>query len=175
MSAPAVLVGIDTEADDQWSAAGREKNEVRNAERLPALQARRLARKAVSVVADTPVAEAIRGADESHARAVVIVDHEDKPIAILNETAVMATPEQRRPWLEAGSLARTLEPSLVLPAEISETLGDTNDAVTLSRQGVQEFEEHLARENPELVPMRTTDTGATPYATKDEVRAFFVR
>jgi hypothetical protein len=34
-----VLVGIDTEADDQWSAAGREKNEVRNAERLPELQA----------------------------------------------------------------------------------------------------------------------------------------
>jgi hypothetical protein len=37
--APAILVGIDTEADDQWSAAGREKNEVRNSERLPALQA----------------------------------------------------------------------------------------------------------------------------------------
>jgi peptidoglycan/xylan/chitin deacetylase (PgdA/CDA1 family) len=36
---PAVLVGIDTEADDQWSAAGREKSEVRNAARLPALQA----------------------------------------------------------------------------------------------------------------------------------------
>src|SRR5262249_29219521 len=45
--------------------------------------------------------------------------HEDKPIAILNETAVMATPEQRRPWLEAGSLARTLEPSMVLPADLS--------------------------------------------------------
>jgi hypothetical protein len=37
--APAVLVGIDTEADDQWSAGGRERLEVRNAERLPALQA----------------------------------------------------------------------------------------------------------------------------------------
>ena len=36
---PAVLVGIDTEADDQWSARGRHANEVRNAERLPALQA----------------------------------------------------------------------------------------------------------------------------------------
>ncbi len=35
----AVLVGIDTEADDQWSAAGRARNEVRNALRLPALQA----------------------------------------------------------------------------------------------------------------------------------------
>jgi len=35
---PAILVGIDTEADDQWSSAGRERLEVRNAERLPALQ-----------------------------------------------------------------------------------------------------------------------------------------
>jgi peptidoglycan/xylan/chitin deacetylase (PgdA/CDA1 family) len=32
-------VGIDTEADDQWSARGREQMSVRNAERLPALQA----------------------------------------------------------------------------------------------------------------------------------------
>jgi hypothetical protein len=39
MSAPAILVGIDTEADDQWSAQGREENAVRNADRLPALQA----------------------------------------------------------------------------------------------------------------------------------------
>ena len=71
------------------------------------------------MAADTPVAEAIRRAEENQARAVVIVDHEDKPIAILNETAVMATPEQRRPWLEAGALARTLEPSMVLSADLS--------------------------------------------------------
>ena len=36
---PAVLVGIDTEADDQWSARGRQEMGVRNAGRLPALQA----------------------------------------------------------------------------------------------------------------------------------------
>jgi hypothetical protein len=35
----AVLVGVDTEADDQWSDAGRRSLSVRNAERLPALQA----------------------------------------------------------------------------------------------------------------------------------------
>ena len=35
-----MLVGIDTEADDQWSARGpRSELGVRNAERLPALQA----------------------------------------------------------------------------------------------------------------------------------------
>ena len=36
---PALLIGIDTEADDQWTLEGRRRLEVRNAERLPALQA----------------------------------------------------------------------------------------------------------------------------------------
>lgn len=102
-----------------WTGAGQAIKATRFRERLPALQARRLARKAVSVAADTPLAEAIRRADAAQARALVIVDHEDTPIAIVNETAVIATPEQRRPWIEAGSLARTLDPSLVLPADLS--------------------------------------------------------
>lgn len=37
--ATSLLAGIDTEADDQWSEAGRRNLTVRNAERLPALQA----------------------------------------------------------------------------------------------------------------------------------------
>jgi len=102
-----------------WTGAGQAIKATKFRERLPALQARRLARKAVSVPANTPLAEAIRRADESQARAVVVVDHEDKPIAIVNETAVMATPPQRRPWIEAGSLARTLEPNLVLSVDLS--------------------------------------------------------
>ena len=102
-----------------WTGAGQAIKATKFRERLPALQARRLARKAVSVAADTPLAEAIRRADENQARAVVVVDHEDKPIAIVNETAVMATPPQRRPWIEAGTLARTLEPDLVLSADLS--------------------------------------------------------
>jgi Zn-dependent protease/CBS domain-containing protein len=102
-----------------WIGAGQTIRATRFRERLPTLQARRLARKAVSVAASTPLAEAIRRAEESNARAVVVVDHEDKPIAIVNEKAVIATPPQRRPWIDAGSLARTLEPNLVLPADLS--------------------------------------------------------
>jgi hypothetical protein len=37
-AAPAVLLGIDTEADDQWSARGRRELSVRNAQELPKLQ-----------------------------------------------------------------------------------------------------------------------------------------
>jgi len=102
-----------------WTGAGQAIKATRFRARLPALQARRLARKVVNVAASTPLAEAIRRAEESQARAVVVVDHEDKPIAIVNETAVMATPPQRRPWIETGSLARTLEPDLVLSADLS--------------------------------------------------------
>ena len=102
-----------------WVGAGQAIRATRFRERIPALQARRLARKAISVSASTPVAEAIRRAEESQARAVVVVDHDDKPIAIMNAQAVMATPLQRRPWIESGSLARTLEPEMVLPADLA--------------------------------------------------------
>ncbi len=37
----------------------------------------------------------------------------------MNEDAVIATPEQRRPWIEVGSLARTIAPGMVLPADLS--------------------------------------------------------
>jgi Zn-dependent protease/CBS domain-containing protein len=102
-----------------WTGATQSIKATRFRERLPALQARRLARRAISVPASTPLAEAIRQADESHARAVVVVDHESKPIAIVSEAAVTATPPQRRPWVEAGSLARSLEPNMILSANLS--------------------------------------------------------
>jgi Zn-dependent protease/CBS domain-containing protein len=102
-----------------WIGAGQSIRATKFRERLPELQARRLARRAISVPASTPLAEAIRQADESRARAVVVVDHDNKPIAIVNEAAVMAMPPQRRPWVDAGSMARSIDSSLVLPADLS--------------------------------------------------------
>jgi len=102
-----------------WLGAGQAIKVTKVREKLPGLQARLLARPAIPIPASLPLAEAIRRADEAQARALVVVDHEDKPIAIVNESAVMATPPQRRPWIEAGSLARTLDESLVLPADLS--------------------------------------------------------
>jgi Zn-dependent protease len=102
-----------------WTGASQSIKATRFRERLPALQARRLARKAVSVPASTPLAEAIRQADEANARAIVVVDHDNKPIAIVNEAAVMATPPQRRPWVDTGSMARSIDPSLVLSADLT--------------------------------------------------------
>ena len=101
-----------------WIGAGQSIRATRVRERLPGIQARRLARKAIPIPASLPLAEAIRRAEETNARALVVVDHENTPIAIVNESAVMATPPQRRPWIEAGTLARKLDPSLVLPADL---------------------------------------------------------
>jgi CBS domain-containing protein len=102
-----------------WLGAGQAIRVTKIRDKLPALQARLLARRAIAIQASLPLAEAIRRADAAQARALVVVDHEDKPIAIVNESAVMATPPQRRPWIEAGSLARSLDESLVLPADLS--------------------------------------------------------
>jgi Zn-dependent protease/CBS domain-containing protein len=102
-----------------WTGASQSLKVTRVRERLPGLQARTLARRAIPIPASLPLAEAIRRADAAGARALVVVDHDDKPIAIVNENAVMATPPQRRPWVDAGSLARTIDSGLVLPADLS--------------------------------------------------------
>jgi Zn-dependent protease len=113
------MVWLAVIAAFMWVGAGQSIRATRLRERLPGLQARRLARKAIPIPASLPLAEAIRRADETNARALVVVDHENTPIAIVNESAVTATPPQRRPWIEAGTLARKLDPSLVLPADLS--------------------------------------------------------
>ena len=102
-----------------WIQSGQALRSAKVRERLPTLQARRLARRAIPIPSNLPLAEAIRRADAAQARALVVVDHESTPIAIVAESAVMATPEQRRPWIEAGSLARTLDPGMVLSADLS--------------------------------------------------------
>jgi Zn-dependent protease len=102
-----------------WTGATQSLRASRVRDRLPTLQARLLARRAIPIPSSLPLAEAIRRADAAQARALVVVDHEDRPIAIVSEAAVMATPVQRRPWVDAGSLARTLDPSLVLSADLS--------------------------------------------------------
>src|SRR5262249_1929512 len=64
-----------------WTGATQSLGASRVGERLPAVQARLLARRAIPVPSSLPLAEAIRRADAAQARALVIVDHEDRPIA----------------------------------------------------------------------------------------------
>lgn len=86
--------------------------------KLPALKARELARRGLPVPSDLPLSEAIRRAELSDAGAIVVVDNDGRPTALVNEAAVVATPEQRRPWILVGDVARRLEAGLVLSAEL---------------------------------------------------------
>ena len=101
-----------------WVGAGQAIQAARLRARLPGMQARKLARRAVRVTSDVPLAEAIRRVDEDHAGALVVVDHDGHPVGLVNESAVSATPPQRRPWIDVGSLARTIDPGLVLSADL---------------------------------------------------------
>jgi Zn-dependent protease len=102
-----------------WVGAGEAIRYARIRDRIPRLNARALARRAVRVPRDLPLAEAIRRAHEAHAGAIVVVGRDDDPVGIVSEQAVNATPEHRRPWVEASSLTRSLTPGLVLPADIA--------------------------------------------------------
>jgi hypothetical protein len=101
-----------------WMGASQSLRVARVRARLPRVRARVLARRALPVTAEVPLSEALRRARDAGAGAIVVVDHEDRPVAIVNEAAVNAIPEQRRPWVNVGSLARSLEPSMVLGADL---------------------------------------------------------
>ena len=80
-------------------------------DRLPGISARALSRSSISVLADLPLAEAVRRAQEAHAHGIVIVDGEGRPTGVVREAAVTATPAPRRPWVSAGSVARHVSSS----------------------------------------------------------------
>lgn len=102
-----------------WAAATQSLVQARVLDRMPRLSARALARRALGVPADVPLAEAVRRARDVDAGALLIVDARGAPAAVVSEEALLATPEDRRPWLSTGSVARTLEPGMTLPADLS--------------------------------------------------------
>ena len=65
--------------------------------------------------ADLPLAEAVRRAQEAQAGSIVTVDSAGRPVGLVNEAAVLATPDDRRPWLPTSAVARTLDPGLDPP------------------------------------------------------------
>ncbi|MEU4211150.1 site-2 protease family protein [Streptomyces sp. NPDC026206] len=102
-----------------WTGAGNSLRMARLREHLPALRARTLTRRAVPVQATTPLSEALRRANEAGARALVIVDGQGRPTALVREAAIVGIPEHRRPWVEAGTLAQDLTDGMRLSADLS--------------------------------------------------------
>jgi Zn-dependent protease len=87
--------------------------------RLPHVSVAALARPALRVPADMPVAEAVRRAQAAGLRGLVVVDAADRLEAVVSEAAVIATPEQRRPWVTVGTLSKRLEPGLLLDPRLA--------------------------------------------------------
>ncbi len=102
-----------------WGGASAAIVSAKVRRRLPALRARVLARRALTVPHDLPLAEAVRRAQDEQAGSIVVLDATGRTSGIVNEAAVQATPEDRRPWLPVSAVSRTLEPGLSLSADLS--------------------------------------------------------
>lgn len=87
--------------------------------RLEEVRARDLARRTLAVPDDLPLAEAVRRAHEAGAGSIVTVTTDGRPVGVVNEAAVRATPADRQPWVAVSAVARTLDPGLRLPVSIT--------------------------------------------------------
>ena len=102
-----------------WSGSTQAMASARLRRRLPSLVARDLARRTLTVPDELPLAEAVRRAQEARAGSIVTVTTDGRPLGLVNESALLATPEDRRPWVAVSAVARTLEDGLSLPASIA--------------------------------------------------------
>ncbi|GAA2394115.1 hypothetical protein GCM10010420_19080 [Streptomyces glaucosporus] len=102
-----------------WTGAGNSLRMARLRERLPELSARALTRRAVPVASDTPLSEGLRRANEAGARALVVVDGQGDPVAIVREAAIVGVPEHRRPWVAVSTLAQDITDGMRVWAELA--------------------------------------------------------
>jgi Zn-dependent protease/CBS domain-containing protein len=102
-----------------WSGASSSIVNARIRSRLPSLRARTLARRALAVAHDLPLSEAVRRAQDHQAGSIVVLDSAGRPEAVVNEAAVLATPDDRRPWLPVSAVSRSLDPGLLLSADLA--------------------------------------------------------
>lgn len=102
-----------------WTGAGNSLRMARLRERLPDLTARTLTRRAVPVETATPLSEALRRANDAGARALVVVDPQGTPTALVREAAIVGVPDHRRPWVPVGTLAQDLKDGMRVSAELA--------------------------------------------------------
>ena len=102
-----------------WGGASAAIRSAKVRRRLPGLRARSLARRTLAVPHDLPLAEAVRRAHEQQAGSIVALSSDGRPSGIVNEAALLATPEDRRPWLPVSAVTRTMEEGLSFPADLS--------------------------------------------------------
>ncbi|UFN45001.1 site-2 protease family protein [Nocardioides okcheonensis] len=118
-----------------WTGATAALAHARMRQRLPALVARPLARRTLTVPEDVPLAEAVRRAQEAQAGSIVTVAPDGSPLGIVSEAAVAAMPPERRPWVAVSTVARALEEGLTLPA----TVAGEELILAISRRPAEEY------------------------------------
>lgn len=118
-----------------WSGATSAMASARLRRRLPGLVARDLARRTLTVPDDLPLGEAVRRAQEAEAGSIVTVTSGGRPTGVVNEAALLATPEDRRPWVAVSTVARTLDEGLSLPVGI----GGEELILAISRNPASEY------------------------------------
>ncbi|HLY34443.1 MAG TPA: site-2 protease family protein, partial [Jatrophihabitantaceae bacterium] len=88
-------------------------------ERMPQVQLRALLRPGLLIPSDVSVAEALRRVWAGNARGLVVVDGAERPQAIVDEALIGAVPPERRPWTSISTVARPLEPGMILDVDLS--------------------------------------------------------
>ena len=127
--AQSAIFGVDPDAYDfvlalvigffLWNGATASLQTARVRSRLPHLVARNLARRTLAVPEDLPLSEAVRRAREAGAGGIVTVTSSGTPVGVVSEAALLATPEERRPWVAVSTVARSVDHGLSLPVSIS--------------------------------------------------------
>ncbi|MGH3368202.1 MAG: site-2 protease family protein [Nocardioidaceae bacterium] len=133
-----------------WQGATQALRTAKVRSRLPALKARSLARRAIAVPPDLPLAEGLRRARGAEAGAMVVVTSAGTPSGVVTEAAVANTPEARRPWVSCTAVARSLEPGLLLDANLS------GEALLRAMQATPATEYVLVEQSGEVYGVLTT-------------------
>ena len=118
-----------------WTGASAQLRAVDLRARASTLTAGGLARRAIPVDRDLPLAEAIRRATAAGAGALVVVDPRGVPTGIGQHDAIAAVPEQRRPWVSVASVSRPIDGN----AAIGRDVGGTDLLAEVSRRGREEL------------------------------------
>jgi Zn-dependent protease len=102
-----------------WTGASQAIASAKIRSRVAEVVARDLARRTLAVPDDLPLAEAIRRARDASAGSIVTVSSAGSPLGVVDEAAVRAMPEDRRPWVAVSAVTRTVEEGLRLPVAIT--------------------------------------------------------
>jgi Zn-dependent protease len=101
-----------------WLAATQALNHAVLLDRLPGISVGDLLRPGMFVPDDVSVSEALRRAWDAHVQGLVLTNAAAQPTAIVDEAMIGSVPPERRPWTPVSTVARPLEPGLMVPDSI---------------------------------------------------------